>query len=54
MSSEELSKRMALARDLPFHHYLGLKITKSDPEFAQIELCPSDNTVKSPSQKRSV
>lgn len=45
MSPEEISKRIAHAMDLPFHHFLGLTIVKSDPGLAEIELCPTPKTI---------
>ena len=47
MSPEEISKQIAHAMDLPFHHFLGLIILKSDPGLAEITFCFSQKIMKS-------
>ncbi len=45
MSPEEVSKRIDLVLNLPFHKFLGLTLLENGPGFSKATFGPSENTI---------
>ena len=45
MSSEEFSRRLEQVEKLPFHRYLEISVTRSEPGIGELILHPSERTI---------